>query len=266
MNILEKITAYKKQEIEFQEKILTINNLKDLILELPPTISFERKIQECIVRGQIALIAEIKKASPSKGIIRKDFNPVEIAKIYESCNVNAVSVLTDEHFFQGSLEYLKLVKANVSVPVLRKDFIIDEYQIYQSRLYGADIILLISSILSRNQLKEFKELATTLDMTCIVETHSKEDFEFYFENKTRFIGINNRDLTTFKTDVNHTIELIKDKHLCKNYIISESGISTFADVSKLSNAGVSAILVGEHFMSHNNIEYSVNHLMGRIKN
>ena len=265
MNILEKITEYKKQDIEIQKKNLTISNLKELISELPPAVSFERKFQECIVRGQIALIAEIKKASPSKGLIREDFKPLEIAKIYESCNASAISVLTEEHFFLGSLEYLKQVKANVSVPVLRKDFIIDEYQIYESRAYGADIILLISSVLSKNQLKEFNDIASTLGLSSIVETHSKEDFEFYLENNTRFIGINNRDLTTFKTDVNHTIGLIKDKHLCRSFIISESGISTFADVSKLSNAGVSGILIGEHFMKQSNIKNAVNHLMGKVK-
>lgn len=261
-NILEEIIINKRAEVEEQKRFLSLEQIKEKLPQIIPSINFEKALQECIVRGRVALIAEIKKASPSKGVIRPDFNPVEIATIYESCGAAAISVLTDEKYFQGSLEYLRQVVSNVHIPVLRKDFIIDPYQIYQSRYYGADVILLISEILTRQEFKEFYELSSSLGMSCLVETHTEEEFDYHLNNNTRIIGINNRDLKTFKTDLNHTIKLLEHKHPCKSFIISESGISSFEDILKLSNAGVTGILVGEYFMRENNISQAIKKLMG----
>ncbi|MGD9580296.1 MAG: indole-3-glycerol phosphate synthase TrpC [Vampirovibrionia bacterium] len=259
-NILEKITTYKKELVEKQKKELPVEAIKDAIANFAPTVSIKRKFQEAIVQGRMALIAEVKKASPSKGLIREDFNPVEIAKIYASSNASAISVLTDERFFQGSLEYLKDVVSNVKLPVLRKDFIIDPYQIYQSRYYGADWILLISSILTKEQLLEYHDIAESIGLSCLVETHSEEEFDYHLERKTPIIGINNRDLKTFVTDINHTLKLVKDKELCKSFIISESGIDNYNDIMKLSNANISGVLVGERFMREQDIALAIKKL------
>ncbi|MEW5820257.1 MAG: indole-3-glycerol phosphate synthase TrpC [Cyanobacteriota bacterium] len=257
-NILDRIVAYKKDEVELQKKNLPINIIKEGLESVSPPLSIEKKFQEAIVRGKIALIGEVKKASPSKGLIRKDFNPVDIAILYQESGASAISVLTDEHFFQGSLDYLRDVTSVVNIPVLRKDFIIDPYQIYQSRYYGADLILLISSILSKLQILEYQEIASSLGMSSLIETHSQEDFDYFLEKEIRFIGINNRDLNTFDTDINHTLMLVKNKHLCKSFIISESGINCFEHIAKLSNAGISGVLIGEYFMRQDNISLSIN--------
>lgn len=259
-NILDRITDYKKEEVAKQKDNLPIEKIMDAIADLAPTISIKRKFQEAIVQGRMALIAEVKRASPSKGLIRLDFNPVEIARIYEECNASAISVLTDDKFFQGSLAFLADVVSNVKLPVLRKDFIIDPYQIYQSRYYGADCILLIASILSKTQLLEFHDIAESLGLSCLVETHSVEEFDYHLERKTPIIGINNRDLKTFKTDVSHTLNLVKDKELCKSFIVSESGINTYSDIVKLSNANITAILVGERFMREEDISLAIKQL------
>lgn len=258
--ILQKIINTKKEEIAFQKNELSLSKLKDTLSNIKPALSFENKIKEAIVQGRMALIAEIKKASPSKGIIRENFNPVEIAQIYQFSGADAISVLTDEQYFKGSLNYLKQVSENTSVPVLRKDFIIDPYQVYQARYYGADFILLISSILSEDQFIELEAIATSLGMNCLVETHTEEEFNYHYTRKTPVIGINNRNLSTFQTDIDHTINLLKDKKSCASHIISESGISNFSHILKLSNAGISGILVGETFMKEDNIAMAIKKL------
>lgn len=262
-DILTRIIEYKREEVEKQKHDLPIERLKEAVAGMSETLSLVRKFHEAIVRGQMALIAEIKKASPSKGLIREDFDPVEIAKIYQKCEASAISVLTDEKFFQGSLAYLDQVVRTVKIPVLRKDFIIDEYQIYQSRYFGADVILLISSVLSKQQLSDYQNIAHNLGLECLVETHSEEDFDFHLENKTPIIGINNRNLKTFETDINHTISLLKDKKTCKSFVVSESGIYTFKDILALSNAGVTAVLVGECFMREYDISMAVKKLFAK---
>jgi indole-3-glycerol phosphate synthase len=262
-NILEEIVRQKKEELLRQQKLLPQEKIVDTLPSLPPVKDVITRFQESIVTGQLVLIAEIKKASPSKGIIRSDFNPIEIALTYEKCGAQAISVLTDEVFFQGSLEYLRAVKNAVSLPVLRKDFIIDPYQVYQARYYGADFILLIDSILSVSQLSELEDLADSLGMRTLVETHEEQEFNFHIDRKTAIIGINNRNLKTFQTDINHTLELIRDKEICKSYVISESGISTFDDILKLSNSNITGVLIGETFMKEQNIEMAINKLFRR---
>src|SRR3989344_7613900 len=196
--MLNEIVANKKEELkrlkaDFPVKGL-IQGLKMRIKHLPPTRDFIKA-----VKGDgIKIIAEVKKASPSKGVIRKSFDPVEIARIYEASGASAISVLTEEKYFQGHIDYLKEIKDRVSIPVLRKDFIFDEYQIYESRAAGADAILLIASILEKEAIDEFLALSHSLGMSCLVEAHDEHDIDKVLATKAKLIGINNRDLKTFK--------------------------------------------------------------------
>src|SRR6185436_8826032 len=203
---------------------------------------------------KLNLIAEIKKASPSAGVIRADFDPVAIAKTYADNGADALSVLTDEKYFQGKLEYIHRVRDAVRLPVLRKDFIIDPYQVYESRAAGADAILLIAEALQVNELIDLQILATELNMTCLIEVHDMDnlirvrDRVIGFPHRSySLLGINNRDLRTFKTDLGTTLrmaELVEDR----NVLVSESGIHTRQDLAKLADAGIRAVLVGESLM------------------
>lgn len=208
----------------------------------------------------INLIAEIKKASPSKGILRGDFNPVKIAVTYQANGASAISVLTDERFFEGRLEYIKKVKENVSLPVLRKDFIIDEYQIYESVVAGADAILLIAELLSAGEMVGFYDLATSLGLDVLMEVHNEEDVEKALSTDAGIIGINNRDLHNFKIDISMTQKLIR--MLPQNKIkVSESGIRSYEDVMFLKSLGVNAVLIGEAFMEAQDIAAKMREIM-----
>ncbi len=190
------------------------------------------------------IIAEVKKASPSKGIIREGFDALGLAREYEKNGASALSVLTEEKFFLGKLEYIRLIKDHVKLPVLRKDFILDEYQVYESRAAGADALLLICAILDEKRLKELIDLAEDLSMTPLVEVHERSELDMALKAGARLIGINNRDLTTFKTDIENTrimAPLVPEGHV----IISESGINTAADITELMGYGVKAFLIGE---------------------
>jgi indole-3-glycerol phosphate synthase len=195
----------------------------------------------------IKLIAEVKKASPSKGIIRPDFDPVDIARIYARNGAAAISVLTEEHHFQGSLQNLKRIResgAALNLPLLRKDFIHDPYQVYEARLYGADAILLIVAMLTPQKLEELLSLSHTLGMKCLVEVHTRPELDIALKSNARIIGLNNRDLHTFKVDLSVTgtlRPLIPPEHI----VVSESGIQTRADISRLTEMGVDAVLIGE---------------------
>jgi indole-3-glycerol phosphate synthase len=217
------------------------------------------------------LIAEVKKASPSAGVIREDFDPVAIARMYADAGADALSVLTDEQYFQGHLSYLKQIRAEVALPVLRKDFIIDEYQVYESRAAGADAILLIAECLETGKLIDLQILATELNMTCLIEVHDMENLIRVRDRVVGFphrsyslIGINNRDLRTFKTDLGTTLrlaELVENRDV----LVSESGIHSPLDVDKLAAAGVSAILVGESLMRSDDITAKIHQLLGPLK-
>lgn len=261
MTILDTILEYKKTEVEKQKKICGINELINNCKNLPDTKSFLNTLKNLKENKKVALIAEVKKASPSKGIIKENFNPVEIAEIYQKAGAAAISVLTDEKFFQGSIQYLKDIKKIVEIPVLRKDFIIDEYQIYQTREMNANIILLIASALEKNQLKDFYALSKELGLDVLLEVHDKKEFDFAREINADIIGINNRNLKTFEVSLNNTINLIKDINTDNNYIISESGIETPEDVKLLQSYGVDGILVGESLIKCVNIEKAVNNLL-----
>jgi indole-3-glycerol phosphate synthase len=210
------------------------------------------------------LIAEIKKASPSKGLLREQFDPIEIATIYEGEGAAALSVLTEEHFFLGKLSYLDEVRGVASLPILQKDFILDENQIYEARAYGADAILLIASILTRQQAIDYFQLATHLNLSALVEVHTQAELEAVLDWAT-IIGINNRDLTTFKTDIHTTSHLMGEipEEVRKEKIwVSESGITLQADVEFLNDAGVDALLIGETFMVSESIPKKMKALFG----
>lgn len=238
---LEDIVINKRKKLE--EKKYNINNLINQMKHYDKRPSF----YEAMNKEGLSIIGEIKKASPSKGLIRKgDFNPIELAYEYEQC-VDAISVLTEEDYFLGNDKYLKEVSDNVSLPTLCKDFIISEEQIYNAKALGASCILLIVAILKKEELEKYLQLASKLKLDVLVETHTKEEIESAVEVGAKIIGINNRDLKTFKTDISTTINL--RKYIPSNtLVISESGIHDINDINKLKDANIDGILVGESFM------------------
>jgi indole-3-glycerol phosphate synthase len=268
--ILETILADKRAEVEAKKARVSLQELKSEIQNAPLPRSFELALQgsEHGIRGprtSIRLIAEVKKASPSRGLIREDFDPVAIAEAYEEAGASAISVLTDKKYFQGRITYLREVRRSVDVPVLRKDFIIDPYQIYESRAAGADAVLLIVAALTRDQLKEFMALVDSLGMTPLVETHTREELEVAVELGARVVGINNRDLRTFETHLDTTLGLATyvpgDRVL-----VSESGIFTRKDIESLMQVGVDAVLVGESLMRQTDPRLKIRELLdGGIK-
>jgi len=255
--ILDTIVAHKRNEIEIHKNRTPLTELKQALRDAKPTRDFKSAISKPY---KINLIAEIKKASPSKGLIREDFDPIAIAEIYQKSNATAISVLTDERFFQGSLSYLTDVREVTSIPLLRKDFIIDEYQIYQARVAGADAILLIAAILELEEMKDFLSIASELGLDCLVEVHTESELERVLKTDAEIIGVNNRNLKIFKTDINTTFHLKKSIPDGK-IVVSESGIKSRRDVEMLQECGVNAILVGEALMRSANINGKVRELM-----
>jgi len=248
-SILKDILDNKREELKAQKEVVSLAELKKAVAAgLPDTISFIKTLE---AKG-VSIIAEVKKASPSKGVIREDFNATKIARIYDENSASALSVLTDKKFFQGSLEYLKSIRKITKLPILRKDFIIDQYQIYESRLAGADAILLIVGALSPKNLKEFLVLTASLGMDALVEVHNEEELDVAIEAGSAIIGINNRDLNTFMTDI-RTTERLAMKIPSTTVIVSESGINTFVDIRMLKLCGVDGFLIGEALMREEDI-------------
>ncbi|RTE10451.1 indole-3-glycerol phosphate synthase TrpC [Paenibacillus whitsoniae] len=256
---LDKIVATKRLEVEAMQNF-SIAEAEKEIAQLPPCLGFERSLSSGRNRA-MGLIAEVKKASPSKGLIRPDFEPVELAKSYAAAGTDCISVLTDVDYFQGSNAYLQAVRQAVSVPLLRKDFTIDPKQIYEARLLGADAILLIAAILTTEQMKAYLALARDLGMDALVEVHDREELERALELNTTFIGINNRNLKTFVTDLATTEELTQ---LIPEgvTVVSESGISSVEDLAFVQKAGAKAVLIGEHFMRQPVVGDAIEALMG----
>lgn len=255
--ILSKIIEEKRREIDRAQKQFPLNDLKEKAAGIYIKSAFKKNISR---RGHVNLIAEIKKSSPSKGLIRADFDPIRIALTYQASGASAISVLTDERFFDGKLEYLKQVKERVTIPVLRKDFIIDEYQIYESLVNGADALLLIAQILTQEELTRYLNLTKELGMDALVEVHNEEDVEKSVNSNAVIIGINNRDLTNFDVDISTTqrlIRLIPDTKI----IVSESGIETYEQVMFLKSLGVNSVLIGETLMRSENIGEKVRELI-----
>jgi indole-3-glycerol phosphate synthase len=259
-NILETIVEEKQREIaKLPARIIAAGDLRDALLEHGERRDFLAPLKNS--RGGVALIAEIKKASPSAGIICKDFDPVRIAKEYEVAGAICLSVLTDEKFFQGSLDYLRQIRAAVKLPLLRKDFIIDERQILEAIEWGADAILLIVSILSDDQLKKFHSLAMDAGLAALVEVHDAQEMERALIIGAELIGVNNRDLKTFKVDL-ATTENLATKLGKGKILVAESGIHTRADVERLKKCGASAILVGESLLRGGDIKTKIRELIG----
>ncbi|KIL41554.1 indole-3-glycerol phosphate synthase [Gordoniibacillus kamchatkensis] len=260
---LDKIVATKQREVAALKERLTLAAAERDIAGMAPCLGFERALTERR-RRPVGLIAEVKKASPSKGLIRADFDPVALAEAYERAQADCVSVLTDTDYFQGSNEYLKAVREAVSLPLLRKDFTIDVHQIYEARLIGADAILLIAAILTTAQMKEFLREARALGMDALVEVHDRAELERALELDATLIGINNRNLHTFVTDLDTTRQLIEHVPAGRT-VVSESGISSPAHMAELQAAGAKAVLIGEHFMRQPSVEQAVRDLMDGLR-
>ena len=262
-SILDKIVNYKLGEIEAAKQQVPIDELKSLAADASPPIDFHAALTTGDESNRVSLIAEVKKASPSKGVIREDFNPVDIAIEYARAGANCISVLTDEHFFQGSLEFLRRVRSAVSIPLLRKDFILDEYQLFEARAAGADAVLLIAECVEPDQLKSLYETINELGMTALVELYDAKNIPAVLACKPKLVGVNNRDLNTFEIDLMHSIR-VKQSLPADIAMVSESGIFTQDDVQLMNENSVDAILVGESLMRCDNIGAAVAELMGRV--
>ncbi|KHE93228.1 Indole-3-glycerol phosphate synthase [Candidatus Brocadiaceae bacterium S225] len=254
--ILDKICAYKLEEVAENKKLVSIESLKKRCKDVPEAVKSGTVLKR---DNRIKYIAEVKKASPSAGIIREDFNYIDIAKKYEAGGASAISVLTDKEFFKGDIKYLSEIKETVGLPVLRKDFIIDPYQIYEARAAGADLILLIARILTKKKVDAFLTLSHELGMECLVEVHDNDELEKVLETESTIIGINNRNLDTFETNLDTTLQL---RHRIPEgkIVVSESGIKTRADVLMLEEAGIDAILIGETLMRSRDISQKIKEL------
>lgn len=257
-SILSEIVKVKKTEVARIKEIIPLWQLEKEIKKLPPTRSFASQLRQ---PGKITLIAELKKRSPSKGLIRWDFNVIDITRAYTRSGAAAISVLTDTSFFGGKPEYLGYVRKNTHLPVLCKEFIIDPYQLYRARALGADAVLLIVKILSFDQLTELMELAEKLGLEVLVETHNEEEIQQALAAKAKIIGINNRNLDTFRTDINTTLRLRKEITDPDITVVSESGIRSPLDMEKLAKHNVHAALVGETLMRQANLDRAVQELL-----
>jgi len=258
VDILKDIVQKKKEKILLAKQQLPEEDLKNKIQGIPAARPFIEAISK---PRTISLIAEIKKASPSQGVIRQDFNPIAIAAIYQEIGAQAISVLTEEDYFMGSISYLNDVKAAVNLPILRKDFILEAYQVYESRYFGADAILLIADLLTKDKLTELMQIASRLGLDCLVEVHDQKELKKVLGLKSGLIGINNRNLHTLEVDFKITESLYplvpKEK-----VVVVESGIKNYQDVLFLKILGVSAVLIGQVFMESEDIKKKVQEVMG----
>ncbi len=265
-NILDKIIADKKAEIQARKTGKSLDQLKAEVKGLRKCRNFYKAVTRPNTRG-LNVIAEVKKASPSAGVIRTDFDPVAIAKTYQNCGADAVSVLTDEKYFQGRLEYINQIKQEVDLPILRKDFVIDLWQVYESRAAGADAILLIAEVLKPAQIMDLMIAASQLTLTVLLEVHEADSLLAnrsligFPQKGYSVLGINNRNLTTMEVDINTTsrlAELVENK----NHLVAESGIKTRSDVEKLISIGVGAVLIGQTLCENPDIEQKFHELFG----
>ena len=263
MTILDKIFATKREEVAAAKSVLTLADLKAQLADLESRVS-GKSFKESLQRpdGSTALIAEVKKGSPSAGIIREDFDPVAIAKTYEQSGADALSVLTDVAYFQGSPEYLRAIRKVVNIPLLRKDFIYDPYQIYEAKVWGADAILLIVAGLQPEDLAELYQHAREIDLDVLVEVHDEAELDIALQIHPDIIGVNNRDLRTFETSMKvsqHLIPKFRDQAIA----VSESALESHDDVTKAAEAGASAVLIGTAFTRELDIASKVREVMNR---
>jgi indole-3-glycerol phosphate synthase len=261
-DILLDIVDYKRHEVAKAKAAMSQSVLEREALEAPPVRPFKAALEHRLSRGEWGLIAEIKKASPSKGLIREDFNPLQLAMAYEAGGAACLSVLTDAPSFQGAPEYLLTARTVTALPALRKDFILDPYQIAEARLWGADCILLILAIIDDVLARELENEARDWGMDVLVEIHSEDELERALELKSRMIGINNRDLKTFETKLETTERLAP--HVPRDYlIVAESGLFRPADLARLSRAGVNAFLIGESLMRQKDVAAATRAILDR---
>lgn len=259
--ILDKIVAYKRQKLIDEKGQLPLKELEKQVYPLIEA-NTNRNFGECFSsRDRLGIIGEIKKASPSKGIIKEDFCPLQIGKVYHENKVEAISILTEDKYFKGSNLYLKQVREITNLPILRKDFIIDAYQIYQSKLLGADAVLLIGSILTKEQLLDFQNIAKALQVDCLLEVHNRQELETALETGGEIIGINNRNLKDFTIDIKNTEKLMKFIPGDKT-VISESGIHSKDHMDYLKSLGVNGVLIGESLMKAPSIGDKLRELRG----
>ena len=257
-NVLDTIVAHKRGEIEAARRRVPARELERRLADAPPPRDFLAALK---AKSGIALIAEVKKASPSAGVIREDFDPLAIARIYEKHGAACLSVLTDERFFQGRLEFLSEIRRETSLPVLRKDFLLDPYQLLEARVAGADCVLLIAECLDDATLAELYSFATQLGMASLIELYEPQNVARVLELHPPLLGINNRDLRTFETDLQHSIRLSRQIP-AETLLVSESGIRRRRDVEELQQAGIRAVLVGETFLRSPDIGLAVDELLG----
>ena len=259
--ILDEILKHKREEVERRKRLVPISRLEAKIKSAPPPRDFAGAISG----GEVSIIAEIKRASPSAGVFREDLNPVELAREYESGGAAAISVITDFKFFMGSLNYLDEVRSASALPLLRKEFIIDEYQIVESRAHGADAVLLIVAALERVKLREFIGICADLGMDALVETHDEREVELALDCGAEVIGINNRDLKTFRVSL-ETTKRLRPLVGEGKIIVSESGIKSPEDIDELKGIGVNAVLIGEKLVRSDDPAGTIRWLLGQTKN
>jgi indole-3-glycerol phosphate synthase len=247
LTILERIMAAKRAEVAAAKAAVSPSSIEKLAGQSPPARDFVDALQKKIVSGKAAVIAEIKRASPSRGVLRENFDPAQIARSYETGGAACLSVLTDREFFQGAPEHLSVARAACALPVLRKDFVFDPYQVLEARAMGADCILLIAACLSAEEMQALESAASALGMAVLVEVHDATELDAALELRTPLVGINNRDLRTFETRLETTLALLE--HVPEDRIVvTESGIASREDVARMRGRGVNAFLVGEAFM------------------
>ena len=258
VDVLKTIVAHKLVEIAAAKERCSLAELERQLTGASPVMDFAAAIRN---DPKISLIAEVKRASPSAGLIREDFDPVAIARTYASAGATCISVLTDEHFFQGHLDFLRAIRAAVNVPLLRKDFVLDEYQVVQARVAGADAVLLIAECLDEKRLQQLQDRIVELGMTALVELHDGENLEKVLAVSPSLVGVNNRNLKTFEVDLEHTLRM-RERISSDILLVGESGIRTRDDVLRLERAGVNAMLVGESLMRQADIGAAVRELLG----
>lgn len=255
--ILERIVEAKRKEVAALKKATPLVQLEDAIRNLLPVLDFRGAISN----ARCSIIAEVKRSSPSKGRIREEFDPVQIATLYQNNGAHAVSVLTDEAFFEGKAHYLSGIKKSINLPLLRKDFIIDAYQIYETRFLGGDALLLIASLMEEGQLREYITLAEALGLAPLVEIHTQEELDKALAAGAEIIGVNNRDLNTFSTNIEATLKLaplIPSDRI----VVTESGINSREDIEQLMEAGIHCFLIGEALMRAEDIGWKLRELLG----
>lgn len=258
---LKKIVAHKREELSYLKTRSPLAELREQCRDMAPSRGFEAALRGKNAQGQTAVIAEVKKGSPSRGLIRADFDPLEIARTYEANGAACLSVLTDEFFFMGHLDYLTRIRGAVSLPLLRKDFILDAYQIHEARCAGADAILLIAAILELPTIIDFIALARELMMDVLLEVHDEDEMETALRTDCTLIGVNNRNLRTFSTDLATTGRLAR-MVTPERLLIAESGIATRADILRLTADGAGAFLIGESLMRETDIGAKLRTLLG----